>query len=279
MKTEEIKQLFADFEAATAEIEGIECWSARELQMLLGYSKWENFEKVIRKAKDACKNAGEEIAHHFPDIRKVIEAGKGAQHIIEDIALTRYACYLIAQNGDSRKEEIAFAQNYFAIQTRRAELVEQRLLEYERIKAREKLSQTEKQLSGVLYERGVDNQGFAIIRSKGDQALFRLNTQMLKKKMGIPESRPLADFLPTISIKAKDLAAEMTGLNVQSKDLKGQNPIEKEHIDNNLAVRKMLNERGIVPENLPPAEDVKKIQRKLDSEEKKLLKDAKMKNK
>lgn len=278
MKTEEIKQLFADFEAATAEIEGIECWSARELQLLLGYSKWENFEKVIRKAKDACKNAGELIENHFPDVRKMVEIGSQTERPIEDIALTRYACYLIAQNGDSRKEEIAFAQNYFAIQTRRAELVEQRLLEYERLKAREKLSQTEKQLSGVLYERGVDNHGFAIIRSKGDQALFRLNTQMLKKKMGIPESRPLADFLPTISIKAKDLAAEMTGLNVQSKDLKGQNPIEKEHIDNNLAVRKMLNERGIVPENLPPAEDVKKVQRKLDSEEKKVLKDVKKKN-
>jgi DNA-damage-inducible protein D len=277
MKTEEIKQLFSQFEAAVAEIEGVECWSARELQALLGYSKWENFEKVIQKAKDACKNAGEEIAHHFPDIRKLITKGKGAKEEIEDMALTRYACYLIAQNGDSRKEAIAFAQNYFAVQTRRAELVEQRLLEYERVKAREKLSQTEKQLSGILYERGVDNQGFALIRSKGDQALFRLNTQMLKKKMGVPENRPIADFLPTISIKAKDLAAEMTGLNVQSKDLKGQNPIENEHIENNRAVRNMLTQRGIVPENLPTAEDVKKIQRKLDGDDKKILKDTKKK--
>lgn len=202
---------------------------------------------------------------------------KGAEKEIDDILLTRYACYLIAQNGDSRKEEIAFAQNYFAVQTRRAELVEQRILEYERVKAREKLSQTEKQLSGILYERGVDNQGFAIIRSKGDQALFRLNTQMIKRKMGVPESRPVADFLPTISIKAKDLAAEMTGLNVQSKDLKGQTKIEKEHIDNNFAVRNMLTQRGIVPENLPPAEDVKKLQRKLDGDEKKLLKGNKKK--
>lgn len=277
MKTEEIKQLFSQFEAAVAEIEGVECWSARDLQALLGYSKWENFEKVIQKAKDACKNAGEEIAHHFPDIRKLITKGKGAKEEIDDIALTRYACYLIAQNGDSRKEEIAFAQNYFAVQTRRAELVEQRLLEYERVKAREKLSQTEKQLSGILYERGVDNQGFALIRSKGDQALFRLNTQMLKKKMGVPENRPIADFLPTISIKAKDLAAEMTGLNVQSKDLKGQSPIENEHIENNRAVRNMLTQRGIVPENLPTAEDVKKIQRKLDGDDKKILKDTKKK--
>lgn len=279
MKFEEIKQLFEQFEAAASEVENIECWSARELQNLLGYSKWENFEKVIQKAKDTCKNAGEKIEYHFPDIRKTIPMPKGAEKEIDDILLTRYACYLVAQNGDSKKQEIAFAQNYFAVQTRRAELVEQRLLEYERIKAREKLSHTEKQLSGILYERGVDSQGFAIIRSKGDQALFRLNTQMLKKKMGMPDNRPVADFLPTISIKAKDLAAEMTGLNVQNKDLKGQTKIEKEHIDNNLAVRNMLTQRGIVPENLPPAEDVKKLQRKLDSDEKKLLKDNKKKGK
>jgi DNA-damage-inducible protein D len=272
MKSDEIRNLFSKFESAASDLEGVECWSARELQALLGYSKWENFEKVIQKAKEACNNAGEEMGYHFPDIRKTIPMPKGAEKDIDDILLTRYACYLIAQNGDSRKEEIAFAQNYFAVQTRRAELVEQRILEFERVKAREKLSQTEKQLSGILYERGVDNQGFAIIRSKGDQALFRLNTQMLKRKMGVPDSRPVADFLPTISIKAKDLAAEMTGLNVQSKDLKGQTKIEKEHIDNNLAVRNMLTQRGIVPENLPPAEDVKKLQRKLDGEEKKLLK-------
>jgi DNA-damage-inducible protein D len=277
MKTEEIQELFVQFEAAASELEGIECWSARDLQELLGYSKWENFEKVIQKAKDACKNAGEKVEYHFPDVRKMVKIGSGAEKEIDDIILTRYACYLIAQNGDSRKQQIAFAQNYFAVQTRRAELVEKRLLEYERVKAREKLSQTEKQLSGILYERGVDNQGFAVIRSKGDQALFRLNTQMLKRKMGVPESRPVADFLPTISIKAKDLAAEMTGLNVQNKDLKGQSKIEREHIDNNLAVRDMLTKRGIVPENLPPAEDVKKVQRKLDGDEKKVLKETKKK--
>jgi len=277
MKTEEIKQLFLLFEAAASELEGIECWSARELQVLLGYSKWENFEKVIQKARDACNNAGEEILYHFPDVRKTIAMPKGAEKEIDDILLTRYACYLVAQNGDSRKEEISFAQNYFAVQTRRAEIVEQRILQFERVKAREKLSHTEKQLSGILYERGVDNQGFANIRSKGDQALFRLNTQMLKRKMGVPANRPVADFLPTISIKAKDLAAEMTGLNVQTKDLKGQIRIENEHIENNRAVREMLNKRGIIPENLPPAEDVKKLQRKLEGDDKKILKDSKKK--
>lgn len=277
MKTEEIKQLFVQFEAAASELEGIECWSARELQTLLGYSKWENFEKVIQKAKDACENAGEKIDYHFPDVRKMITKGKGAQNEIDDILLTRYACYLIAQNGDSRKEEIAFAQNYFAVQTRRAELVEQRILEFERVKAREKLSQTEKQLAGILYERGVDSQGFAIIRSKGDQALFRLNTAQLKKKMNVPDNRPLADFLPTVTIKAKDFAAAMTVENTQIKNISGVQSIEKEHVDNNSAVRKIMLERGLVPENLPPAEDVKKLQRKLNSDEKNVLKHTKTK--
>lgn len=275
MKSEEILELFRQFEQVASQIENVECWSARDLQRLLGYAKWDNFEKVIQKAKEACKNANEEILYHFPDVRKTIPMPKGAVKEIDDILLTRYACYLIAQNGDSKKQEIAFAQNYFAVQTRRAEIIEKRLLEYERIQAREKLSQTEKQLSGILFERGIDNQGFAIIRSKGDQALFKTSTQLLKKKMNVPGNRPVADFLPTISIKAKDLAAEMTGMNVQTKDLTGQLKIEKEHVDNNLAVRDMLTKRGIIPENFPPAEDVNKVKRKLTSEEKKLLKGKK----
>jgi len=275
MKSTEILDLFARFEAAASEYEGIECWSARELQLLLGYSKWENFSKVVNKAKEACSHAGEREADHFPDVRKVIEAGKGAQHVIDDMLLTRYACYLIAQNGDSRKPEIAFAQNYFAVQTRRAETIEKRLLEAERVKARAKLQETEKNLSGVLYERGVDDKGFGIIRSKGDQALFGLNTALLKRKMGVPDNRPLADFLPTVSIKAKDFAAAMTTENIQIKNLVGQTSIEQEHVDNNLGVRKIMIERGLRPENLPPAEDVKKVERRLKSEEKKISRKSK----
>jgi len=271
MKSTEILDLFSRFEAAAAEYEGIECWSARELQVLLGYSKWENFSKVIEKARESCKNAGVDIADHFPDVRKTIAMPKGAEKEIDDILLTRYACYLIAQNGDSRKSEIAFAQNYFAVQTRRAEIIEQRFLEAERVKARTKLQETEKNLSGILYERGVDDKGFGIIRSKGDQALFGLSTALLKRKMGVPDSRPLADFLPTVSIKAKDFAAAMTAENVQIKNLSGQSAIEKEHVDNNIGVRKIMIERGLKPENMPVAEDIKKVERRLKGDEKKML--------
>lgn len=271
MKKEVIQELYNDFEAAAAEVEGVECWSARELQTLLGYSKWENFSKVIDKAKTACDKAGQQMSDHFPDVKKMVNLGSGSEREINDMLLTRYACYLIAQNGDPRKEQIAFAQTYFAIQTRKTELIEQRLLEIERIKARTKLQETEKHLSGVLYERGIDNKGFATIRSKGDQALFRLNTAQMKRKMGVPVSRPIADFLPTISIKAKDFAAEMTNVNVQQKDLYGEGQISKEHIENNKAVRQIMIQRGIIPENLPPAEDVKKVERRLASEEKKAL--------
>lgn len=273
MKKEIIEQLFVSFEDIKQEQESIEYWSARALQELLGYTKWENFERVIVRAQQSAKNSDYATNDHFLKVRKMIETGKGAQREVIDYNLTRYACYLIAQNGDPTKSQIAFAQTYFAVQTRKQEIIEQRLLDIERVKAREKLSQTEKKLSGVLYERGVDGQGFAIIRAQGDQALFGGNTtQDMKQRLKVPAKRPLADFLPTLTIKAKDFAAELTRHNVVDKDLKGQPRISGEHVENNRAVRKILGERGVKPEALPPDPDVKKVQRKLASEQKKALK-------
>lgn len=280
MKKELISELLQKFEAACYIYKDIECWSARELQQILGYSKWDNFLKVIEKAKNACLQAGVEPIDHFADIGKMIELAKGAQREVSDFALTRYACYLVAQNGDSAKNEIAFAQTYFAVQTRKQEIIEQRLLEIARVTAREKLSRSEKKLSGIIYERGVNDVSFAIIRNKGDQALFGgLSTNDMKRKLGVPDNRPLADFLPTLTIKAKDFATELTSHNVLEKELRGENQISREHVDNNLAVRKMLKERGVKPETLPAAEDVKKVQRKIEGEEKRILKQVKKKKK
>ncbi|MCS3867518.1 DNA-damage-inducible protein D [Chryseobacterium ginsenosidimutans] len=278
MKKELIEELFLKFENARNIVESIECWSARDVQEILGYTKWDNFLKVIEKAKKSCENAGGGISDHFADVGKMIELAKGAQREIADIVLTRYGCYLVAQNGDSSKSEVAFAQTYFAVQTRKQEIIEKRLLDVARVTAREKLSKTEKNLSGIIYERGVDEKSFSIIRSKGDQALFGgFTTNAMKTRLHVPQTRPLADFLPTLTIKAKDFATELTSHNVVEKDLNGDSQITNEHIENNLAVRKMLGERGIKPENLPALEDIKKVQRKLEGDEKKILKQTKKK--
>lgn len=277
MQKELITQLHKNFEDCAHEKNGVEFWYARELQVLLGYDKWENFDNVVQKAKIACETVKQEVSDHFADVGKMVVVGSGAEREVTDTMLTRYACYLIAQNGDPRKDEIAFAMTYFAMQTRKQEVIEQRLAQWERVHAREKLTLSERTLSGVLFERGVDHYGFARIRSKGDQALFGgHSTQDMKDTLGIPEKRPLADFLPAVTIKAKDLASEMTSHNVkQNPTLYGELPIINEHIANNESVRRMLGQRGIYPEQLPREDDVKKVERKLKYEGKKLSKTMK----
>ncbi len=276
MKKELILQLRASFEGVAYEENGIEYWLARDLQELLGYSDWRNFLNAVNKAKDSCRNSQIDPDYHFVDVNKMIKLPKNASREVDDIMLTRYACYLIAQNGDPRKEQIAFAQSYFALQTRKQELLEKRIELIERVAAREKLIATETELSKNIYERGVDNEGFGRIRSKGDQALFGgYTTLQMKKKLNIPENRPLADFLPTITIKAKDLATEITNFNVKKKDLFGENPIVSEHVKNNQDVRDLLAKSDIKPEELLPEVDINKLQRKVKTEDKNILKEAK----
>lgn len=270
----QLKAQFDDIVHLTEDTETkIEFWLARELQTQLGYARWENFEVAISRAKESCKSMNVTIDDHFRDLTKMIDVGKGGQRAVKDYMLTRFACYLIAQNGDPRKEEIAFAQGYFATQTRKQELIEEHIELLMRLENREKLRSSEKQLSQNIYERGVDDKGFGRIRAKGDATLFGGNTtKMMKKRLGVKDNRPLADFLPNLTIAAKNLATEMTNYNVEDKDLMGEMPITKEHIQNNTSVRNMLAERGIKPENLPPSEDIKEIERRVKSNEKQLAK-------
>lgn len=255
--------------------EAVEFWYARDLMALLGYDRWENFHKAIERAIDSCKASEIEPADHFRSVTKMVQIGSGAERAVKDYMLTRYACYLIAQNGDPRKEEIAFAQSYFAVQTRKQELIEERIAYIERTEARGKLRESEKRLSQNIYERGVDDAGFGRIRSRGDQALFGgKSTQEMKKKLGVSDKRPLADFLPTLTIAAKNLATEMTNYNVEEKDLQGESAITSEHVQNNQSVRDMLGSRGIKPEELPPSEDIKKLERRVKSQEKKLVQES-----
>lgn len=273
MEKELIKSLTENFESfAHKSQQGVEFWFARDLQHLLGYSEWRNFLETIEKAKTSCEKSAHKISDHFVDANKTIKMPKGAEKEVFDIMLTRYACYLIAQNGDPRKEQIAFAQNYFAVQTRKLEIIEQRIKDWERLSARQKLTMSEKELSELIFERTGDEKNFAIIRSKGDAALFGgQNTNSMKKKLGIPEHRPLADFLPTITIKAKDFATEITVFNTKDKNLAGVGEISNEHVKNNKGVRDVLIKRGIKPEELPPEEDVKRLEKRLKTDERKSL--------
>lgn len=277
MEKTKITQSIEVFNAIShTEQEGqIEYWLARDLMPHLGYSRWENFFNAIQRAMDSCETSGITVSDHFREVTKMIDLAKGAKRSVPDFMLTRYACYLIAQNGDPKKEEIAFAQSYFAVQTRRQELIEERIAYLERTEARGRLVESEKRLSQNIYERGVDEKGFGRIRSKGDQALFGGHpTQEMKARLGVKDNRPLADFLPTLTIAAKNLATEMTNYNVEEKDLQGEFSITNEHVQNNSSVRNMLASRGIQPENLPPSEDIKKLERRVRREEKRLLEDS-----
>ena len=272
MDTGLIGQMTETFEGHAQHTEaGVEYWLARDIQFLLGYAKWDNFQNVLTKAKTACDVAGHEVADHFADVGKMVELGSGATREIDDVMLTRFACYLVAQNGDPAKAEIAFAQTYFAVQTRKAELIELRMLERERLHARRKLTTTEKELSSVIFEQTGGNQDFALIRSKGDQALFGRSTQAMKAQWNVPDSRPLADFAPTIILKAKDFATEITIFNTRAHRMRTERAISAEHVTNNQAVRDTLLNRGIRPETLAPDEDIKKLERRVASDERKSL--------
>lgn len=277
MNKQQIATLKQDFDQHTHQLDdsGIEFCYARDLMILLGYERWENFSKVVEKAKKACENSGVPVHDHFRDITKMVAIGSGAERPVSDTMMTRYACYLAAQNADPTKAQVAFAQTYFALQTRKQEQLEERLGLQSRLDARQKLRESETALSKNIYERGVDEQGFGRIRSQGDAALFGgKTTQAMKRHLAVPDARPLADFLPTVTIAAKNLATEITNHNVNQHDLQGERAIASEHVQNNRSVRDMLGQRGIRPEQLPAAEDLKKLERRVASAEKKMIKDS-----
>lgn len=274
MDKKRIKTIKLEFDAAVHMIKDtdVEFWYARELMKLLGYERWENFEKAVNRAMESCRVSEINVSDHFREVTKMVWLGSGAKRGIKDYMLTRYACYLLAQNGDPKKEEIAFAQSYFAVQTRKLELIEERIIYIERFEARGRLKESEKRLSQNIYERGVDDAGFGRIRSRGDSALFGgYSTQDMKERLGVKGSRPLADFLPTLTIAAKNLATEMTNYNVEEKDLFGEKDISTEHVQNNVSVRLTLEQRGIKPEELPPAEDIRKLERRVKMQEKRII--------
>ena len=268
-----IEKLHDQFDSLSHTVpdENVEFRFARELMEPLGYARWENFLTAIKRAMESCATTGYNAGDHFLGVTKMIKISKGGQRAVEDFVLTRYACYFIAQNGDPREEPIAFTQRYFAVQTREQELIEDRMRLQSQPDARENLRESEKTLSQNIYEREVDDAGFGRIRSKGDAALFGGHTtQLMKEKYGITKTRPLADFLPTLTIAAKNLATEMTNHNVQQEDLQSEHAITNEHVQNNVSVRNMLGQRGIQPERLPPEEDIKKLERRVKTEDKKL---------
>ncbi|MES0490907.1 MAG: DNA damage-inducible protein D, partial [Leptospirales bacterium] len=265
MQLDLFRKQFESFEEIWHDDNGVEFMYARDLQGLLGYKEWRNFTKVLDRAKSSCDNSKQVVVKHFVDINKMVRLGSGSQRKVEDIQLTRYACYLVAQNGDSRKQEIAFAQNYFAVQTRKLELIVERLQDLDRLETRNKLKGTEQEFSDIIFERieGGDTQkGFALgrIRSKGDEAFFGGHTTSeMKEKLNVPKKQPLHDYTDTVIMKGKDFASAMTNYNVKANDINGENPITEEHVTNNISVRRSMRERGIEPEEIPPREDIKKV--------------------
>ena len=249
----------------------VEFWYARDIMKPLGYTQWRRFEDAIKRAMASCESSETPVNRHFAKVGKMVDLGLGAKREVVDYKLTRYACYLVAMNGDTRKQEIAFAQAYFAVQTRKQETIERKIAEIQRVHSRRSLAESEKRLSSVVYEHGMSDKGFDIMRSRGDQALFGGNsTAAMKKRLGVPDKKPLADMLSDVAINAKSLANSMTSYNVEDKGLHGDVPIINEHVGNNQSVRSTLLERGIIPENLPPAEDTKKLERRLKADERNL---------